>query len=475
MLTNDFVKESSRSIEVIENVDVVVAGGGPGGIPAAVAAARRGCSVLLIERYGFLGGLATGGLMGPLFGYAFCESPLILGGIPVELLRKLQEIGGAPANGDFEWQSIRFDPCLLKHVSDQILVDAGVNILLHAWAVDVVKTNGRIDAVIIESKSGRQAVKCKMVIDATGDGDVANFCGCEYTQGRVADGKTQSMGTKFKIGGVDMDNMMNNLQEREIVNKAIDEKRIPAYHSFGGEISEQGITLRDGEITPTVTRCAGDATNVYDLTRAEINIRHDTLAIVDFYKKHVPGYENAFLMETPAAVGIRETRQIVGLQTLTGDDVLRNRKRDDTIARGCWFLDIHCPLGLYCGDSNLCSKKCTIKPDCIMKKKYPEQLYDTLHQDGLGEREDTWYDIPYGCIVPEKMDNLLISGRCISADHGGMSSARVIATCFAVGEAAGAAAALSLKNTVTPGKLEVPVIQQDLRKAGVPLGDDVAV
>ena len=464
------LKEPARELDVIENVDVVVAGGGPGGITAAAAAARRGFKTLLIEKYGFLGGLATGGLMGPLFGYAeYRNKKLLLGGIPVEIVRALQAMDSATPNEELDWSSIRFYPEALKHVSDRLVLESGANMLLHSYVVGVITSGDRIEAVVIESKSGRQAIKAKMFIDATGDGDIATMCGCEYRQGRVADGKTQSLGTKFRIGGVDMKRVMETHQEsRAYVNQAIDEKRIPAYHSFFGEISEQGITLRDNEITPTATRFSGDATNVRDLTNAEISIRKDTLEIVDFYKRNIAGYENCYLMETPAVVGVRETRQIMGEYVLTGDDVLENRKFEDTIARGCWFLDIHCPLGLYNGQSNLCSKECSIKPDCLMKRHHQNELYDTLWQDNIGDQ--TFYDIPYRCVLPQRINNLLISGRCISADHGGMSSLRVIATCFAIGEAVGTAVALSLKDHKAPRDLPAMDIQEELAKAGVPLG-----
>jgi hypothetical protein len=276
------------------------------------------------------------------------------------------------------------------------------------------------------------------------------------------------MGTKFRIGGVSRDAWEPTPDDKRRVCEAIDSGELPAYHPFWGEISEQGVTLRESEITPTVTRCMGDGTNVRDLTRAELKIRKDTLAIVDFYRKNVRGYENCYLLDTPATMGVRETRQIVGDYVLTGQDVLEHRKFEDTIARGNWFLDIHCPLGLYCSTSNLCSKKCEIKPDCLMKKKYPDQLFDTLFAPK--RPQGMYYDIPYKCLLPQGIDNLIISGRCISADHGGMSSLRVIATCFAIGEAAGIAAFLGLKRNVAPKDVAVPSIQEELRKAGVPLG-----
>jgi hypothetical protein len=173
-------------------------------------------------------------------------------------------------------------------------------------------------------------------------------------------------------------------------------------------------------------------------------------------------------METPFSVGVRETRQILGEYVLTGHDVLNSQRFDDTVARGCWFIDIHCPLGRYNGRTNLCDKRCTIEPPCIMKTKYPDQLYDNMFGFKVVD-ENMWYDIPYRCFVPNKSSNLLVSGRCLSADSGGMASARVIATCFAMGEAVGAAAAQCVKKGIAPRQVDVKALQDDLRAANVPL------
>ena len=258
----------------------------------------------------------------------------------------------------------------------------------------------------------------------------------------------------------------------QIAIRAIAEGKIYAYHPIYGEMSEQGVTLRDDERTPTMTRFKGDGTNVYDLTAAELKLRRDSYDIVDFYRKHIRGFENAFLRATPPQVGVRETRQILGGYKLDKYTVLDFQKRpEDTIARGCWLFDIHCPRGLVSPvveEGGMCSKRCPIEPECYMKKQFNDQLLDS---PGWGAMTD-YYDIPYACLVPRKMDNLLVSGRCISADHFAMSSVRVVATCMAVGQAAGTAASLSLEQGVAPRDLPVQAIQRELRDTGVPLGDD---
>jgi hypothetical protein len=469
-----YVEEPQKKIDVIEEVDVCVVGGGPGGMPAAIAAARLGLDVLIVESYGFFGGLATTGLMGPLFGYAssaMTPPRLILGGIPVEMVRKLQQIGGAPADDQLKWWAVRFDPELYKHVCDWLVTSAGVRTLFHSYASNVVMDGDRIDALIIECKSGRKAIKAKIFIDATGDGDLAYWAGEDYTQGRKADGLTQPMGTKFIIGGV-AQNAKDLLPEyQDMVWAAIASGKLDCYHPVYGEVSDQGVTLRSDERTPTMTRFKGDATNVRDLTAAEFKIRRDSYDIVEYYKKNVPGFEYAHLRMTPPHVGIRETRQISGLTQLGREDVAIYRKQpESTIARGCWFFDIHCPRGKHganASQSGLCSMECRIQPDCYMRLKYADQMLETPQ----GRMKD-YYDIPYGTIVPRKTKNLLVSGRCISADHYAMSSARVIATCMAIGEAAGTAAYAALDSGSSLRDVNVAQVQKILRNNGVPLGSD---
>jgi len=481
------VCEPRREVDVVEEADVVVIGSGPGGLTAAVAAARQGAKTILVERYGVFGGLATTCLMGPLFGYAplgsfsrdkkaqreeqyvygDAHARPILKGLPVEIVRRLQKIGGAPDNRDIDWKSVRFDPELFKFVCDDMVTGAKVIPFLHSYCVNAIVKNRKIDAIVIESKSGRQAIRGKIFIDATGDGDVAYFCGCSYTKGREADGATQSFGSRFRIGGVRKRTAAEKEKCLKLCSKAIADRKIRAFAAI--DFGEQGSTVRDSEISPDITRCRGDGTNLRDLIAAELQIRRDTYEMFKFLKAKAPGFESSYLIDTPFTIGVRETRQIEGLYKLTNDDVNNGKKFPErAIARGCWYLDIHCPLGRLTSSAGkfapLCSLECEINPPCHMKTKHRDKLIPYLRLPA-----NDYYDIPYDCLVAKDLDNLLVSGRCISATHGAMSSLRVIGTCFAIGEGAGVAGALCAQEAVKPGALNVSKLQKVMRASGVPL------
>lgn len=457
----DAIVEASKKIPITKKVDVLVVGGGPGGFPAAVAAARRGAKTLLVERYGFLGGLATSDLVGPLHGYATMSGRKILGGIPQEIVHRMIDLGGA--SKDLTHQGgVPFDPEILKYVADSMVEEAGVQILFHSLATNTIVESNNIKAVIIENKSGRQAVVADIVIDATGDGDIAAFAGAPFEKGRSVDGMTEPMGTMFRIGGVKALTADERKKAVEIVGEAIRTGKIRAFHPRNGQL---GSTIRTGETTMCVTRFAGDGNKVEELTRAEIQIRKDTLDIVKFYRENVPGYESIYLLDTPAQVGVRETRQIIGEYVLNADDVLKVRKFDDAVARGAWFIDIHCPLGRIGPYSHVCSSNCKIEPPCKVLREHKDKLLDEIYLP-----KDEWYDIPYRCLVPKKIDNLLVSGRCASFTHEAMAATRVMGTCMAIGQAVGTAAALAVDGKVKPRELDVSLLQNALIEDGVPLG-----
>jgi len=450
-----YITEPEKRIPVVAEVDVAVIGGGPGGLPAAIASARHGANTLLVERYGFLGGMATNGLIGPILGHTAHQSDIpIIGGIAKELCVLMHEMGGAPKWEDAlkQW-GVPFAPEIFKHAADRMIEESGVKALFHTYFADTIAEDEEIKAVIIESKSGRGAIAAKIVIDATGDADVAYSAGAPTQKGRTADGMSQSMGTIFRIGGVESVSPEERKEATEKIRKAIDVGELHAYNtSLGGRSS----TIRADEVTPNVTRFAGDATNVEDLTRGEIQLRKDTLNIVDFFRKNAPAYRNCYLVTTPTQIGIRQSRQIVGEATLAADDIIKGRKYEDSVARGSWWIDIHCPRGFVQNEVHLCYSKCP-KKDCYMHTEHGDALVDALHAP-----KGDWYDIRYGCLVPKKIDNLLVSGRCISATHDAMAGARVMGTCMAIGQTTGTAAAQAVSTKRCPRELDVEVLRQTI-------------
>jgi hypothetical protein len=454
------IVEPQREIPIVADVDVVIVGGGPGGLPAAIAAARHGMRPLLIERYGFLGGLATAGLVAPILGHTASNSHApIVEGLLKEMTGRMHALGGAPTWEEAcqEW-GVRFDAEAFKVVADRMVREAGVELLLHTFAVDVVVEDGAIRAVIVESKSGRQAVVGKVFIDATGDADVAFRAGAPIVQGRVFDGQTESMGSFIHIGGIENTTEEQKAAAREKLLEAMEEGHFRFYsNGFTGSND-----MHPAHFSPNMTRWPGDSTNVRVLTEAEMGIREQVWKLWAFLKTQ-PGFEDCYIQATSPQVGPRESRQVIGDYVITGDDVLNASKFPDAVARGSWYIDIHCPLG-YTFPVHMCVIECTRQEAC----PYWAAEHDrTMHSvDALHPADGDWYDIPYRCLTPQKIDNLLVSGRCISATHQGMAGARVMGTCMAIGEAAGTAAALAVRDGVIPRDVDVARLRRALQDAG---------
>jgi len=449
-----------QSIPVVGQYDVIVAGGGPGGLPAAIAAARHGAKVLIVERHGYLGGLATAGLIMPILAHTAHDSHRpIVEGILKEMTERMHALGGAPSwkQACTEW-GVRFDPETFKYVADLMTAEAEVDVRFHTVVTDAVVDGSTLTHLIVESKSGRQAVAGKVFVDATGDADVAFRSGAPTTMGRSFDGRVESMGSFILLGGIEG----VSAEQAKAAQRLLEEEMTAGTIRFYGSGIVSGISMQPDHYALNRTRFSGDPTNVRDLTLAETTLREQAWRFVRFLRRQ-PGFEKVYLRATSPQAGARESRQIAGDYLLDGDDIHLGRKHHDAIARGSWWIDIHCPLGnTY--PVHLCTIECPKQEACpywaaehelTMRKR--EELYPP---------QEDWYDIPYRCLVPKKIDNLLVSGRCISATHQGMAGARVMGTCMAIGQAAGTAAALAADAGAGPREVDVTTLRDRLRKDG---------
>jgi len=454
------VGEPSHQVPVVAEADVVVCGGGPGGFSAAIAAARHGAQVILIERYGFLGGLATAGLVAPILGHTTSEGhEPIVEGILREITERMHALGGAPTweQALQDW-GIRFDAEALKIVLDELCQEAGVELCLHTWVADVLKEGSALAAVIVENKSGRQAVKGKVFVDATGDADIAYRAGAPTSHGRAFDRRPESMGSFFHLAGFEP---LSEQRRQEIYAQIEEEMAKGRLHFYNPDFTRCSA-YRTDHASANMTRFGGDSDVAAEMTRAELSIRRDVWALVRYLRASVPEFRNCYVQQTSPQVGPRESRQIVGPYALTGDDVHQGRKFEDTIARGSWWIDIHCPLGnTY--PVHLCVVECPKGADCPYWAAEHERMRS---RQALHPPKGDWYEIPYRSLLSVGVPNLLASGRCISATHEGMAGSRVMGTCIAIGQAAGTAAALAVAEGVSPAGVEVARLQCLLRGDG---------
>lgn len=442
----------SQTVPVVAEAEVVVLGGGPAGLSAAVAAARNGADTLVVERFGCLGGMATVGLVGPFMTSYAGEEPVVEG-LYLELVERLVAAGGAvhPAGlhtGPYSnWNPIAhdhvtpFDPEVLKLVALRLARESGVQLLLHSTFVQPVgQLPERVEALVVANKSGLQAVRGRLFVDASGDGDLAARAGAPFVYGR-GDGLAQPLTLFFVIAGVDTDRLIEwieaDLPNRHKLWRLIQEHReewIATRDTFG-----MYLEPRRGELRINTTRVSGrDGTNAFDLTAAEADAREQSETVLRFLVKHVPGFARAYVASSAQTVGVRESRHVLGEYVLSGEDALAGRKFADAIARCAYGVDLHDPRGT--GTS-----------------------MQAIGGDGS-------FDIPYRCLVPKAVDNLLVAGRAISGDHVAHAAYRVMPYCFATGQAAGTAAALCLREGVRPRDLHVPLLQGRLVEQGANLG-----
>lgn len=450
------IHEAARDIPVRASVDILIVGAGPAGLMAAQAAAGKGLKVMLIENRSYLGGNLTIGL--PILGFLGEKGNQIIKGLPQRFIDRLKEKGAASDHRPCKLHvSLTIiDPEQSKTLAMELMQEAGVEVLMYVFCTDVIKEGNEVKGVIIESKAGREAILAKTVIDCTGDADVAFRAGVECRKGD-AEGGMQPPTLMFSMRGVetqrlrdaivghpdvyDMDIMpAQSFANRKFITVGL-RNQIAKARKAGIEIPVARTILITGmdedEIWVNMTRVNGvDPTKPESYTHGEMEGRKQIYGIIDYLKAFVPGFEKAWLDRVAPFMGIRESRVTVGKYVLTAEDILACRRFDDTIAVASYPVDLHHPKG---GD-------CTLEycGDC--------------------------YDIPYRSLVPEKIENLLVAGRCASFTHEAMASTRVMSTCMALGEAAGRAARIALEDGVKPSQVDVDKLRRELSETGAYLG-----
>lgn len=447
---------SHSDLPLLASCDVLVIGGGSAGSAAAIAAARSGAQTILVEQNGFLGGTSTAALVTPMMANHLQKQPLNQG-IYLEVLQDLLKTGDAAIykDGNAGW----FNPEMLKVVLEQKAVAAGVELFYHVTLSAAICQQQSLQGVIVETKSGRGRILAKCCIDASGDADLAFQAGVETVSGRASDGHNQPMALRFNLGHVDLaraQSYFTSLGEFDYTDNPHDpeiplwttaatwDKDWPLSPLFAqavaaGDLSEddaayfQIFTMpgRPGEVAFNCPRL-DHLTNALDFrqrNQAQVEGKQRILKLWQFCKKYLPGFESSYIVQIAPMLGVRESRRIVGEYQLSSEDFFAARKFPDAVARNNYPIDIHA-----------------------------RDKSGGLHTMKAGD----YHEIPYRCLLPLELDNLLVAGRALSADFAAQGAVRIIPNCYAMGQAAGIAAAWSARTNQPPRQLDADTLQHIL-------------
>lgn len=453
-----------RKATLAAHTDVLVVGGGPAGMGAAIGAAQAGSKVVMTERLGFLGGNATASLVMPLMSFHTQQHAFkkvgrtsgifpndhgpgdpVIGGVLFDLLERLIRAGAAISPSLKTGYVVPFDPEMFKIIAMEMMDDYGVQMLFHSFASSFFSDKNK-RGVVLETKSGTLVITADKIVDCTGDGDIAVSAGADYCIGREEDCLVQPMTLMFRMVDFQKTAFDAYVKENPAQWKGVHGLWDLIRHASNkGELDLPREDLlffgtpHTNELSVNSTRIARVlGTDVYDLSYAEWEGRRQVKQIAAFFKKYVPGFEESYVAQTGVTVGIRETRRITGDYILTEEDVMLASKFDDVIARCSYPVDVHNPKG----------------KDTLLRKLPPGEAYD----------------IPLRSLLPKNLDHILVAGRCISGTHLAHSSYRVMPVCMATGQAAGVCASLAVKTDATTRDIDVQDIQQELIRQGANLG-----
>lgn len=451
-----YVIVPEERVPVIREVDVLVCGGGPAGVCAAVAAARMGANVMVVERHGFFGGMATAALVAvwhKLYGTDY--ETQVIHGLPQEIVEKLYARNAVHNDRKDHRGNYFIETEYAKLIFDELIIQSKVTPLLHSWVADVVMDGPDIDYVIVQNKSGRQAIRAKIIIDATGDADVAARAGAPYEKGNK-DGYMQPPTLCFRLGGIDESKGLDREKMKEVLNRPMD---------YNGQEYPNYLWTSRSAFRPDERMVAGvrvtevDSTDGWSFSRAEMEGRQQMEWVVKQLKENIPAYENAYIVDIGSQIGIRESRRIVGEHVLQEDEVLKGIRFHDVIAQGTYPVDIHNPLRRGILFKELDGTTREIMEDGSLQRGF-------WTEDGQ-KRDTVCYQIPYRSLLPKNVDNLLVAGRCLSATHEAAGAARVMVNCMQMGQAAGVASVLSIDAGKRPREVDAGELHAGLKKQDV--------